>query len=127
MRYAALALAAAVLAGATSPAAAQSAGDVADTRCIMVLQAVSRDPAQRESAARGVFYYMGRVASRGPLPRIEAIMAAQGKTMNTPQAVQAELTRCGAELSQRGAEIQAVNQNLVKRFGPPPAAAPAKK
>jgi hypothetical protein len=128
MRYAALAVAAAaVVAGAAPPAIAQSAGDAPDTRCIMVLQAISRDPAQRESAARGVYYYMGRLASRGPLARIEAVMAAEGKTMNTPQAVQTELTRCGAELTQRSSEIQAVNQSLAKKFGPPAAAAPAKK
>lgn len=128
MRYAALAFAAVALSVSAPPALAQSAGETADTRCLMVLQAISRDPAQRDSAARGIYYYMGRLASRGPLSRIEAIMAAEGKTMNTPQAVQAELTRCAAELTQRSGEIQTVNQNLTKRFGPPPGAtAPAKK
>jgi len=129
MRHAVLAFAAAVtLAGLASPAFAQAtAADTADTRCVMVLQAVARDPNQRENAARGVYYFMGKLATRGALPRLEAIMVVEGKKMNSPQVVQAELTRCGGELSARSGELQAVNQRLAKQFGSPPTAAPAKK
>jgi hypothetical protein len=128
MRYAALVFtAAAVLAGVASPALAQSAADTADVRCMMVLQAISRDPAQREQAGRGLFYYVGRVTARGPLARIEPMMIAEGKKMSTPQQVQAELARCGAELNKNGGELQAINQKLQKQFGPPPGAAPPAK
>ena len=128
MRYAALAfMTAAVLTGAVSPALAQSAADTADVRCMMVLQAISRDPAQREQAGRGLFYYVGRVTARGPLARVEAIMLAEGKKISTPQQAQAELARCGAELNQNGGEMQAINQRLQKQFAPPAAAPPAKK
>ena len=128
MRYAALAfMAAAVLTGAASPALAQSAADAADVRCMMVLQALSRDPAQREQAGRGLFYYIGRVTARGPLARIEPMMIAEGKKMSTPQQIKTELARCGAELNQNGGELQAINQRLQKQFGPPPGAAPPAK
>lgn len=128
MRQAVLAItAAAAVCGPATPAFAQAAAaDTADTRCIMVLQAVSRDPAQRDNAVRGVYYYMGRLATRGSLARVEAVMVSEGKKMNSPQLVQAELTRCGGELSTRSAELQAVNERLAKQFGPPPTA-PAKK
>jgi hypothetical protein len=127
MRHAALALAAAAtLGGLASPSLAQAPADSADVRCTMVLQAVSRDPKQREQAARGIYYYMGKLAARGSLARTEAIMIAEGKKMQGAQQLQAELGRCGAELSQRSNELMAVNQRLQKQFGPPPAA-PAKK
>jgi len=135
MRHAALAIAtaAAVVTGAASPAFAQApAGETNDVRCLMVLQVIGRDPNQRDQAARGIFFYLGRLGARGPLSRIEPMMIAESKKMNTPQILQAELGRCGAELNQRGGELQALNQKLQKELGPPPGtpapkAAPAKK
>jgi hypothetical protein len=132
MRHVALALsAAAVLAGMASPAFAQTAADTNDVRCLLVLQAVSRDPAQRDQASRGVFFYLGRLGARGPLARLEATMVAEGKKMNTPALLQTELGRCGGELNQRGGELQQLNLKLQREFGPPPGAAapapPAKK
>lgn len=129
MRHAVLAIAAAAtLAGLAQPATAQApTADASDVRCVMVLQAVSRDAKQRDNAVRGVFFYLGKLATRGPVARIEGLMLAEGKKMSTPQQAQTELTRCGAELSQRSNDLQAVNAKLAKQFGPPPAAAPAKK
>lgn len=127
MRHAALTIAAAAaLAVPSSPAFAQAAADAPDVRCLMVLQAISRDPKQREQAARGVYYYLGRLAARGPVARIDTMIVAEGKKMPAPQA-QAELGRCGAELTQRSSELNAVNQRLQKQFAPPPGAAPVKK
>lgn len=133
MRHAALVFAAAaVLGGLAPPAFAQaSGGDAPDVRCLMVLQVIGRDPKQRDQAARGVFFYLGRLGARGPLSRVEPVVLAEGKKMNTPQILQSELARCGAELNQRGKELEALNQRLQKEFGPPPGAAkaapPAKK
>lgn len=128
MRHAVLALtAAAILAGSASPALAQAAADTADVRCVMVLQAVARDPNQRDSAARGVYFYLGKLATRGPISRVEPVMLAEGRKMNSAPVVQAELGRCGGELSARSGELQAANQKLAKQLEPPPAAAPAKK
>ena len=121
MRPFAFALAAgAIVGGFAPPALAQTAAaDVADVRCLMVLQAVGNDPKQRDAAARGVYYYLGRLSARGAIARLEASMLAEGRKMNAPAAVQAELTRCGAELNQRTGELQAINQRLQKQFAPP--------
>lgn len=135
MRNALLAFTAAVAVGAAAaPAFAQApAGDTSDTRCLMVLQMIGRDPNQRDQAARGVFFYVGKLSARGPLARIEPIMATEAKKMNSPQILQTELTRCSGELNTRGGELQAANQKLAKDLGPPPAVAapkaavPAKK
>jgi len=130
MRNAVVALVAtAVLAGVASPALAQaSAADANDVRCLLVLQAVSRDPAQREKAGMGVYYYLGRLAGRGPLARIEGTMLAEGNKMNTPQVIQGELTRCGNELTSQSGALQSMNQKLQAMSKPAGApAAPAKK
>jgi hypothetical protein len=132
MRHAALAfVAATLLAGLAPPAFAQApAGDTADVRCLLVLQAVGNDPKQREAAARGIYYYLGKLSARGPVGRAESLMVAEGKKMNAAPIVQGELSRCGGELSQKTSELQAVNQRLQKAFGPPtaaPAAAPPAK
>jgi len=128
MRHAVLAFTAvAILAGSGSPAFAQTAADTADVRCVMVLQAVARDPKQRDNAVRGVYYYMGKLATRGAISRVEPIMLAEGRKMNSAPVVQGELSRCGGELSARSTELQAANQKLAKQLGSPPAAAPAKK
>lgn len=128
MRKSLIALAAA-LSAVAPPAMAQAGRDEADVRCLMVLQAVSRDPNQKESAARGVFFYLGRLEQRGPMSRLEAMMLTQGKGLATPELVQAELNRCGVELTKASGELQTVNQNLQKAIQPatPPAGAPPAK
>lgn len=126
MRIAILALAA-VLAVPAAPAFAQSADDRGDVRCLLVLQAVGRDPKQQENAARGVYYYMGRLAARGGIVRIEPLMVAEAKALSTtPGQLQAELTRCGAELGKRTAEMQAANKRLQAQAPRPPAKPAAK-
>ncbi|MEW5684240.1 MAG: hypothetical protein AB1942_04915 [Pseudomonadota bacterium] len=127
MRNAVLTLAAAVaLAGAAPSAMAQPvSADQQDARCLMVLQFIARDPNQSEQAAKGIYYYLGRLASRGPVARIETLMKAEAPKMQQ-QAAQAELARCGAELNNRTKEFQAVNQKLAATFAPK-GAAPAPK
>ena len=118
MRIVVLALAAA-LAAPAAPAFAQAPDDRGDVRCLLVLQAIGRDPKQKENAGRGVYFYMGRLSARGALARTEPIMLAEAKALSTPALLQAELTRCGAELTKRTAEMQAVNQRLAKLAQPP--------
>lgn len=128
MRHAVPTLAAALaLASAAPPAMAQaaSAADQADTRCLLVLQIVSRDPKQAEQAAKGVFFYLGRISSRGPMARLEGLMRTEAGKLQQQQA-QAELSRCGAELSARTREFQEVNQRLAASARPA-TAAPKKK
>ena len=127
MRYAAPILAAAIaLTSASGPAMAQPlTADQADARCLMVLQFISRDPKQQDQAARGILFYLGRLSSRGPTARIEALMRSEAPKLQAQQA-QVELTRCAAELNARTKELQAVNQRLAASARPA-AAAPAKK
>src|SRR5690349_2309071 len=113
MRFAVLTLAfAAALAGSAGSATAQTmTPDQADTRCLMVLQFVGRDPKQSEQAAKGIYFYLGRLTARGGVARIEGLMKAEASL--TPQQAQAELARCGAELNTRTKEFQGVNERLA--------------
>ncbi|MDZ4373930.1 MAG: hypothetical protein U1C74_21250 [Phenylobacterium sp.] len=108
----------AVLSAPAGPALAQSAGDTADVRCLMVLQVVGNDPKQAEQAARGVYFYLGRLTARGPATRIEGLVRAEAARLPAQQA-QAELKRCGAELNARTQEYQAVNKRLAASARPP--------
>ncbi|PZQ59469.1 MAG: hypothetical protein DI570_15960 [Phenylobacterium zucineum] len=127
MRNAMLTLAAAVALTAMAPAAMAQpvSADQSDARCLMVLQFIARDPQQSEQAAKGIYYYLGRLSSRGPVARIEALMKAEAPKMQQ-QLAQTELARCGAELNNRTKEFQAVNQKLAATFAPK-GAAPAPK
>jgi len=126
MRIAVLALAAA-LAAPAAPAVAQTPDDRSDVRCLLVLQAIARDPKQKENAGRGVYFYMGRLAARGGLVRVEPLMLSEARAISSAAQVQAELTRCAAELTKRTAEMQAANQRLQKQVQPAAKAPPAKK
>ena len=110
MRRAVIALAAlsaAVLPGASH---AQTAGDKADARCILVLNLAAaqsaQNPQQREKASQGVYFYTGKLNAHGASPRLGAIMIGEAKAITTPQQAQAELTRCGNELTARSAELR---------------------
>jgi hypothetical protein len=90
-----------------------------------MLQAVSRDPKQAEQAAKGVYFYLGRLTARGPVSRLEPLIKAEASKLGPAQA-KAELGRCGAELTSRSRELQAVNQRLAASVRPPTTAAPKK-
>lgn len=115
-----------VLAGAAAPqsAAAQSATDRADARCILVLTVAGRDPKQRAAAAEGVYYYMGRIDARGSGAGLEALLGAEGKSIRSKEELKADLTRCGATLRQRSLALQTAFENL-RKLNPPAKAAPA--
>lgn len=119
MRLAMLAFAGAI-AAAAPPAAAQTPADRADVRCLLVLQAVSRDPEQREKAAQGIFYYLGKFQVRGGVTRLEPMILAEAKAL-TPQQAQTELARCGAELHKQTQDLQAANKRVQAAASPPPA------
>jgi hypothetical protein len=99
-------IAAALLAGSASPAIAQTATDRADARCILVLTLAARNPAQKEAAGRGQFYYYGRFASRSPAAKLGPILLGEAKVVVTPQQLQAELSRCSAELTTANAALR---------------------
>ena len=105
MRRALIALAALSVA---LPAAAQTPADKADARCILVLNLAGaqaqQNPQQRERASQGVYYYTGRLNARGV--RMGPLLIAEAKAITTPQQAQAELTRCGNELTARSADLR---------------------
>jgi hypothetical protein len=125
MRTAVIALSGAALLLGPAPAAAQAAADKADVRCFLVLKLAERDPKAREQAAKGAYYYMGRLAARGPVARLEPIMVGEGRAITSAAQAQAELTRCAGELNQNQAQFNAVSQKMAASQRP--AAAPAKK
>ena len=127
MRNAVLTLAAAVALTAVAPPAlaqAPAGADQADTRCLLVLQLVARDPKQAEQASKGMFFYLGRLTARGATARLEGLMKAEAAKL-PPQQAQAELQRCGNELTARTREYQEVNKRLAASVKP--ATPPAKK
>jgi hypothetical protein len=118
----------ALLAGTASPAKAQTAIDRADARCILVLTLAARNPAQKDAAGRGQFYYYGRFASRSPATKLGPILVGEAKVVVTPQQLQAELARCSAELTVANAALRdglkAVES--AAQQAPPPGAVPPK-
>jgi hypothetical protein len=118
----------AFLAGTASPATAQTAIDRADARCILVLTLAARDPAQKEAAGRGQFYYYGRFASRSPTAKLGPILVDEAKVVTTPQKLQAELSRCGAELTAANASLRDGLKAVeaAAQQTPPPGAVPPK-
>lgn len=112
--------AATALATSGQPAAAQTPADRADVRCILVLTVAARDPKNANAAAQGVFYFVGKVDGKALTGRLDGLMLSESKGLTTKEAIQGELTRCGAELNQRSAALRAMSQRLQ------PAAAAAK-
>jgi hypothetical protein len=106
---------------AISPATAQTAADKADARCILVLTLAAQNPAQKEAAGRGQFYYYGRVAARGTRTPFATMLMNEAKVVTTPNQLQAELARCTAELTIANAalrdslkEVQTAAQQLPR-------------
>jgi hypothetical protein len=126
MRSLTLALIAAVaLAGAATRSVAQTTpADRADARCLLVLEALARDPRNKEAAGKGVFYYLGRLQARGLAARLGPLFREEAKAMPTPQQAQAEAKRCTTELTARSNELRSVFQALAAAQ---PAAAPPPK
>jgi len=113
MRSAATAVIGALALAAISPtASAQSATDKADARCILVLQLAARDAKNKDPAVQGTFYYLGRLMAHGLSGKLEPLLLGEGKAITNGAMVQAELTRCGADLTARSAELRTVFVNL---------------
>jgi len=122
MRNPALVLVGVLMATAAIPATgnAQNAADKADARCLVVLQLAARDEKQRAAAAQGTFYYFGRLMARGYSGKLDPLLQAEARdVVRSPQQIQQDLNRCGAELNYRGAELRAALANLQQAARPP--------
>jgi hypothetical protein len=112
MRLRSSALALAALVGAVAaPAHAQNALDRADIRCILVLGVVKGTPEVEKAAAQGTFYFLGRLAAHGMSPRLQELIDSEQKQLPSERFTP-ELSRCGAELTQRSNELQTAYKNL---------------
>jgi hypothetical protein len=111
-----------------SPAAAQSAADRADARCILVYTLAATNPAQKDGAGRAQFYYAGRVAARRAATRLGPILVNEARLVTTPQQFQAEFARCSAELTVANAAIRDGLKEVeaAARQALPPGTAPPK-
>jgi hypothetical protein len=99
MRNVLVALSGALAVAAVAPAAsAQTAADKSDIRCILALSVATRDAKNAEAAKQAAFYFWGRLSARGA-KATPAVMMAEAKTMATGQLIQAELKRCGSEVT----------------------------
>ena len=115
----------AALAGLATPAFAQTAADKADGRCVLVMQVAAREPKNKEAATSAIFYYLGRLNAHGLSAKLGAIMIGEAKGITSPQQAQTELTRCGAELNARNAELR-IGLLQLQAAGQAAAAAAAK-
>lgn len=97
----------ATLAAGVAPAAAQTALDKADARCILMLSVAAQDPKNREAAKSGSFFFLGRLNARAMSGKLGPLMVAETRSITTPAQAQAELARCGNELNARLPEMSA--------------------
>ncbi|MBL8770256.1 MAG: hypothetical protein JNK30_02645 [Phenylobacterium sp.] len=117
MKAALIALLAMAAAAPAAPAAADAATDKSDVRCLLVLRFAARDEKVRDQAARGAHYFMGRLAARGPVSRLEPVMTAEGRAINSAALAQAEFKRCADELMANQTQFQTLDQKLAQSMG----------
>ena len=108
-----------LLAASALPAlsSAQDADTVADLRCVAVGLHLGEAPDshQKSTGTLLVLYYMGRLDGRAPHLEIQKAVAAQIDTMSEAD-FRSEATRCSAELSQKGAQIKELVEQMQKHF-----------
>jgi hypothetical protein len=112
------------------PPAAAVTGPTSDVRCLLTMIALRSQKDQKIAGqgALGVFYFLGRVSTRGPSFDLAGTMKAQAATL-APQQLQAELQRCSLMIqgSQQGLQtsLNALRPPGAPPPGSPPAAGPA--
>jgi hypothetical protein len=118
---------AAALACLAGPAGAQTPADRDDVRCMLVLAAVAKTPKQTEEAAKGTFYYLGRLESHGLGAKLGPMLIAEAKTIQNAAQAEMELKRCVAELNKSGQDLSKAFAQVRAAAPKPAAAAPKKK
>jgi hypothetical protein len=100
----------------TTPASADVTTVDADLRCLVASLTLLNSPVEEQRrAGMGSFsYWLGRVDGGAPNIDLEERIAAVSQSM-TQEDVARELIRCGAELMQRGREVQAIGNRLQER------------
>jgi len=88
-----------------------------DVRCIYVgLEAAqSTDPARQESAVFVAMYFLGRLESLIPQANLEDLLIKESPAMNKPSVFEAEATRCGLTLKDKGRMMQQLGNRMMLR------------
>jgi hypothetical protein len=94
----------------------------ADVRCVMSMIAMAAANKERQVQGQvGAYYYLGRLHMRAPNLDLSAAMKAQAPSLGA-QTLQAELTRCAADVQSTAQSLQTALTAL--RPPAPPAGAP---
>ena len=95
--------------------AARAADDVsaADIRCLAVATLLSSnaDPNVKNAGLMAALYYLGKVDGRDPRLDLESRLKQEFLQLSAQQ-VQAEASRCGAELGVRGKAVSEIGARL---------------
>ena len=108
-------------AATAKPAAAKSAA-ASDARCLLTMFVLGRNKETAGPAQAGVYFFGGRLSTRGPHTDLAALMKVESATLN-PQTIQADIKSCGATLNAGMHAVQAGVNSLRPPGAPPPAAA----
>lgn len=120
-------LSAAVFAGAATaaraadPTPAPASAPASDLRCLAVasILASNSDPNLKNAGVMAALYYLGKLDGREPGLDLEARLK-QEFTQLTPQEIQPEGMRCGAELAARGKAMTEIGARLQGLAGKTP-------
>ena len=109
-----------------APAAKLSANPTdADVRCVMAMIAMAAANKDRQVQGQvGAYYYLGRLRLRAPNLDLAAAIKGQAPGMGG-ENLQAELTRCAADVQGTAQSLQTALNALRPPAPPPAAAAPA--
>jgi len=97
---------------AASAASAQPIDPTPDVRCVVAMAAMIRNPAYKDGATAGLFYYLGRLDARDPAFDLGPAMRRERMA---PVDIAQEGRRCGAAVAERNKALQGMSANTPSR------------
>jgi hypothetical protein len=107
-------LAAAIALAAGGAAQAEPDATRSDVRCLLAFSTMLKNPAYKDAAGAGLFYFVGRIDARDPKFDLGAAMKREIGNMQTSDYV-TEAQRCGAVLKQRNEDLKAAGEAAKAR------------
>ena len=101
-------LAALAVVGLAGAARADEWATGADLRCVVVFSAMVNNPAYKDAAASGIFYFVGRLEGRDPAYD-QAKGLRMARTAMQTNEYAAEAKRCGAELKDKNDALKTMS------------------
>lgn len=83
----------------------------ADARCIVVLGSIAArgNPQQVDASRRGILYFVGKLRGRNPSVNVAAsVVQASREAVASKANPQAEVTRCGSELTAASSSLAGI-------------------